>query len=103
MVAGASAVSYACHAVYSQDPRCNRNIQDNTCNLMANLFAIIRYRLAIKMEIQSCLLEVPAVLDLIPGPDNLLQLFLLTAVTSVHIRVQHFDQGFVRFADIGFC
>ncbi|MPL74787.1 hypothetical protein SDC9_20605 [bioreactor metagenome] len=45
--------------------------------------------------------EVAAVLELVPGPDHLLQHFLLAAVAAVHVRVQHLDQRLVALADLG--
>ena len=43
--------------------------------------------------------EVAAVLQLVPGPHDLLQLFFLAPVAPVHIGVQHLDELLVGFAD----
>ena len=48
------------------------------------------------------LFKITTVFNLIPGPDNFLQLFFLAAVAAVHVGMQHLDQGFIGFAHLGF-
>ena len=46
--------------------------------------------------------EIAAAFDLIPRPDDLLQLFFLGPIAAVHIGVEHFDQQFIGLANFGF-
>ena len=56
-----------------------------------------------KRCVEGCelVLEVPAVLDLIPGPNDLLQTVLVGPVAAVHIRMKDLNQTFVSFPDLG--
>ncbi len=45
--------------------------------------------------------EIPAVLDLVPGPDDLLQPVLVGPVAAVHVGVQVLHQALVLLADFG--
>jgi hypothetical protein len=46
-------------------------------------------------------LEVAAVLDLVPGPDDLLQPVLVGAVAAVHVGMQVLHEALVLLADLG--